>query len=36
MDVVLKIAAVPVVYSNGEISKPKNPPVIKTITIEES
>ena len=36
MDVVLKIAAVPVVYLNGELSKPVNPPVIKAITIEES
>ncbi|RJO60611.1 MAG: peptidylprolyl isomerase [Dehalococcoidia bacterium] len=36
MDVVLKIAAVPVVSANGEVSKPVKPPVIKTITIEES
>ena len=36
MDVVLKIAAVPVVYLDRELSKPVNPPVIKTITIEES
>ena len=36
MDVVQKIAAVPVVTANGELSKPKNPPVIKTITIEVS
>lgn len=36
MDVVLKIAAVTVTASNGELSKPVNPPVIKTITIEES
>jgi len=34
MDVVQKIAAVPVVASNGELSKPVNPPVIKTISIE--
>jgi cyclophilin family peptidyl-prolyl cis-trans isomerase len=37
MDVVLKIAAVPTVLgSDGAQSKPVNPPVIKTITIEES
>ena len=37
MDVVQKIAAVPVTYSaSGELSKPKNPPVIKTITIQVS
>jgi cyclophilin family peptidyl-prolyl cis-trans isomerase len=34
MDVVQKIAAVPVVASSsGEMSRPKTPPVIKTITI---
>jgi cyclophilin family peptidyl-prolyl cis-trans isomerase len=36
MDVVQKIAVVPVVSSNGELSKPVNPPVIKKITIVES
>jgi len=36
MDVVQKIAAVPVVVANQEKSKPVTPPVIKTITIEES
>ena len=37
MDVVQKIAAVPTVLgSDGYQSKPVNPPVIKTITIEES
>jgi cyclophilin family peptidyl-prolyl cis-trans isomerase len=37
MDVVQKIAAVPTVLgSDGAQSKPVNPPVIKTITIEES
>jgi cyclophilin family peptidyl-prolyl cis-trans isomerase len=37
MDIVQKIAAVPVVAANlQETSKPKTPPVIKTITIEES
>jgi peptidylprolyl isomerase/peptidyl-prolyl cis-trans isomerase B (cyclophilin B) len=35
MDVVQKIASVEVGYFNGEFSKPKAPPVIKTITIEE-
>jgi len=36
MDVVLKISDLPVTMSgNGEESKPKTPPVIKTITIEE-
>jgi cyclophilin family peptidyl-prolyl cis-trans isomerase len=36
MDVVQKIASVPVVAANNETSKPVNPPVIKTITIQES
>jgi peptidylprolyl isomerase/peptidyl-prolyl cis-trans isomerase B (cyclophilin B) len=37
MDVVLKIAAVPVkVNSSGETSTPVNPPVINSITIQES
>jgi len=36
MDVVLKIAAVPVqLSSSGEMSKPVNPPVIKSITISQ-
>jgi cyclophilin family peptidyl-prolyl cis-trans isomerase len=36
MDIVLKIASVPVVASgSGEVSRPKTPPVIKTITISE-
>jgi cyclophilin family peptidyl-prolyl cis-trans isomerase len=36
MDIVQKIAAVPVVASaTGELSKPVNPPVIKSITISE-
>ncbi len=35
MDVVQEIAAVPVGYYNKEFSKPDDPPVIKTITIEE-
>jgi cyclophilin family peptidyl-prolyl cis-trans isomerase len=35
MDVVQAIAAVPVAYYNGEFSKPNDPPVINTITIEE-
>jgi cyclophilin family peptidyl-prolyl cis-trans isomerase len=35
MDVVMKIASVPVVSNGREVSKPKNPPVIKTITITE-
>jgi cyclophilin family peptidyl-prolyl cis-trans isomerase len=36
MDVVLKIAAVPVqMSSSGEMSKPVNPPVIKSITISQ-
>jgi len=33
MDVVLKIAAVDVIFYGGEFGKPKNPPVIKSITI---
>ena len=36
MDIVQKIASVPVVAANGELSKPVSPPVIKTITIEVS
>jgi cyclophilin family peptidyl-prolyl cis-trans isomerase len=36
MDVVQKIAAVPVAYYNGEFSKPTKPPVINSVTIEES
>jgi cyclophilin family peptidyl-prolyl cis-trans isomerase len=36
MDIVQKIAAVPVVSANGELSKPVHPPVIKTITIQDS
>jgi cyclophilin family peptidyl-prolyl cis-trans isomerase len=37
MDVVQKIAAVPVTYNSvGELSKPVHPPVINSITIEES
>ncbi|MBF0547831.1 MAG: peptidylprolyl isomerase [Candidatus Riflebacteria bacterium] len=36
MDTVLKISSVEVVDNgNGEISKPKQPPVIETVTIEE-
>ena len=36
MEVVLKIAAVPVNYYSGEFGKPKNPPIVKHITIEKS
>jgi cyclophilin family peptidyl-prolyl cis-trans isomerase len=36
MDVVQEIAAVPVGYYNKEFSKPNDPPVINTITIEET
>jgi cyclophilin family peptidyl-prolyl cis-trans isomerase len=36
MDIVQKIASVPVGFNNGEMSKPLTPPVIKTITIIES
>jgi len=37
MDVVLKIASVPVTYSNGgEMSRPQSPPVISSISISES
>jgi len=35
LDTVQKIAAVPVTYSNGEMSKPQTPPVIKSISISE-
>jgi cyclophilin family peptidyl-prolyl cis-trans isomerase len=35
MDVVQKIASAPVVSNGREVSKPKNPPFIKTITITE-
>jgi len=36
MDIVQKIASVPVTAgSSGEISRPKDPPVIKTITISQ-
>lgn len=35
MEVVQKIASVPVIMQNGELSRPKDPPVIKTITISE-
>jgi cyclophilin family peptidyl-prolyl cis-trans isomerase len=36
LDVVQKIAAVPVSFGNGEMSKPQTPPAIKSITIIES
>jgi cyclophilin family peptidyl-prolyl cis-trans isomerase len=36
MDIVQKIASVPVVSNGREVSKPNNPPVIKSITISES
>jgi cyclophilin family peptidyl-prolyl cis-trans isomerase len=36
MDVVLKIASVPVIFSNGEMSHPQTPPVINSINISES
>jgi cyclophilin family peptidyl-prolyl cis-trans isomerase len=35
LDVVQKIASVPVAFSNGEMSKPQTPPVIKSITVSE-
>jgi cyclophilin family peptidyl-prolyl cis-trans isomerase len=35
MDIVLKIASVPVVSNGREVSKPSTPPVIKSITISE-
>jgi cyclophilin family peptidyl-prolyl cis-trans isomerase len=35
MELVQKIALVPVIAQNGELSRPKDPPVIKTITISE-
>ncbi len=36
LDVVQKIASVPVAFSNGEMSRPQTPPVIKSIAIIES
>ena len=36
MDVVLKIASVPVISANGETSKPQSPPVINCVTISEN
>jgi cyclophilin family peptidyl-prolyl cis-trans isomerase len=35
LDTVQKIATVPVTYSNGEMSHPRTPPVIMSITISE-
>jgi len=35
MEIVLKIASVPVIMQNGELSRPKDPPVIKSIIISE-
>lgn len=36
MDVVLKIASVPVVFANGEMSSPQAPPIINNVSISES
>ncbi|MCL2140078.1 MAG: peptidylprolyl isomerase [Dehalococcoidia bacterium] len=36
LDIVLKIASVPVVFAGGEMSHPQNPPVINSIGIFES
>jgi cyclophilin family peptidyl-prolyl cis-trans isomerase len=36
LDTVQKLAAVPVTFANGEMSKPQTPPVIKSIAITES
>jgi cyclophilin family peptidyl-prolyl cis-trans isomerase len=35
LDIVQKIAAVPVAFASGEMSKPQTPPVIKSISISE-
>jgi cyclophilin family peptidyl-prolyl cis-trans isomerase len=35
MDIVQKIASVPVVYANGETSHPQAPPVINSIDVSE-
>ena len=36
LDIVQKIAAVPVAFANGEMSRPQSPPIIKSVTIIES
>lgn len=36
MDIVQKIAAVPVGFAHGEMSRPQTPPVIKSVTIIEA
>ncbi|MCL2678690.1 MAG: peptidylprolyl isomerase [Dehalococcoidia bacterium] len=35
MDVVMKIASVPVTYAGGEMSRPQTPPVINSVAISE-
>ncbi|MCL1886292.1 MAG: peptidylprolyl isomerase [Dehalococcoidia bacterium] len=36
MDIVLKIASVPVAFAGGEMSRPQTPPIINSIRISES